>query len=409
MNILYISYDGLSDPLGQSQIIPYMKGVAAAGFQVTILSAEKKDQLNQQGLQIFRDLTENNINWFHIPYTYRPAVLSTLIDLLRMRRMVKKLHRQKNFDIVHCRSYLPATIGYRMKKHYGLKFIFDMRGFWADERVDGKIWKLQNPLYRFIYRYFKKYEKKFLQTADLILSLTEAGKREIITWPILKNRQFDVQVIPCCADAALFDPKKINSTRIKEKKEALGLDEKDFVMSYLGSIGTWYLLDEMLDFFQCLLNVKPDAKFLFITPEPPESIINKALKKKISSSKIIVVKAFREEVPLYLNLSDISIFFIRAVFSKIASSPTKQAEVMSMGIPMICNSGIGDTDKLIQQTRSGLIVDKFNIASYEKVIDQLDELLKVPKESIREGAIRYLSLESGIKKYLEVYKLVTRL
>ena len=41
--ILYISYDGMTDQLGQSQVIPYMQGLAKLGQKITILSAEKKD------------------------------------------------------------------------------------------------------------------------------------------------------------------------------------------------------------------------------------------------------------------------------------------------------------------------------------------------------------------------------
>ena len=31
-----------------------------------------------------------------------------------------------------------------MKMSYRTKFIFDMRGFWADERVEGDLWNLKN-------------------------------------------------------------------------------------------------------------------------------------------------------------------------------------------------------------------------------------------------------------------------
>ena len=51
-----------------------------------------------------------------------------------------------------------------------------MRGFWADERVDGKLWSLNNIFYKKIYRYFKKKEKEFLQFSDYTISLTKTGK-----------------------------------------------------------------------------------------------------------------------------------------------------------------------------------------------------------------------------------------
>ena len=31
---------------------------------------------------------------------------------------------------------LPSLIGYFLKKIIGINFVFDMRGFWADEKVE---------------------------------------------------------------------------------------------------------------------------------------------------------------------------------------------------------------------------------------------------------------------------------
>ena len=68
------------------------------------------------------------------------------------------------------------------------------------------------------------------------------------------------KVIPCCTDENLFQSKNIS-----DKREELGIKKDDFILSYVGSIGTWYMLDEMLDFFKVLNEKKPNAKFLFIT------------------------------------------------------------------------------------------------------------------------------------------------
>ena len=56
--------------------------------------------------------------------------------------------------MVHCRSYISAMVTNSMKKNLEYSFLFDMRGFWADERVDGKIWNLNNPIYKIVYQLF---------------------------------------------------------------------------------------------------------------------------------------------------------------------------------------------------------------------------------------------------------------
>jgi hypothetical protein len=42
--ILYISYDGMTDPLGESQVIPYLEGLSKLGHRIYILSFEKKNR-----------------------------------------------------------------------------------------------------------------------------------------------------------------------------------------------------------------------------------------------------------------------------------------------------------------------------------------------------------------------------
>ena len=54
-----------------------------------------------------------------------------------------------------------------------------MRGFYADERVDGKLWNKNKFPFNKIYNYFKKKETAFLQHADYTISLTENGKKKL--------------------------------------------------------------------------------------------------------------------------------------------------------------------------------------------------------------------------------------
>ena len=158
VNILYITYDGLTDPLGQSQVIPYLVGLSNKGYKITILSCEKKTNFLKKRDVIDSILSKNCISWVNIQYTKTPPIFSTLWDIYKLKQIAYKLFKTNNFNIVHCRSYIASIIGTWIKKKYGVKFIFDMRGFYADERVDGKIWNRKNPIFNWIYSYFKKKE-----------------------------------------------------------------------------------------------------------------------------------------------------------------------------------------------------------------------------------------------------------
>jgi glycosyltransferase involved in cell wall biosynthesis len=299
---------------------------------------------------------------------------------------------------------MASLIGLKIKQLYQTQFIFDMRGFWADERLDGNIWNKKNRIQNYLYHYFKKKELDFLLAADYTITLTENAKKEIKTWQALKNKVIPMQVIPCCADLDFFSTKNISLSKQKILQQELGVSSADFILSYLGSLGTWYLLDEMLDFFKCLLKTKPEAKFLFITSDDQEAIISKAQSKDIPANKLLIRAAIRNEVPLYLSLSQLSIYFIKPCYSKKASSPTKMAELMAMGIPVITNSGIGDSDELLADSNAGFLVNDFNTMEYMRIINQIYLLLEMDRNLIIDKAQQHFSLEKGIALYQSVYE-----
>jgi len=403
-NILYISYDGMTDNLGQSQVIPYLKGLSEKGYQFSILSFEKPENYKKNKHKISNMLMEAHINWIPLPYTSKPPVLSTIKDIWLLLKTAEQLHKKEQFNIVHCRSYISAFAGLKLKRKFGVRFVFDMRGFWADERVDGKIWSLKNPLFKLIYNFFKKKEQQFFNNCDYTISLTNEGKKEIHSWsPIVKN-PIPIKVIPCCADFEHFKISESQTAQTKCLKEKFRIKEDDFVLSYLGSVGTWYMLDEMLDFFKVLLQTLPKAKFLFITSETKSMLLNAARSKNIPSHHFIIDSSTREMVPAYIALSNLSIFFIKPLYSKKASSPTKMAEIMGMGIPIICNDGVGDVSSIIQETGAGISLTELTTEAYKNAVQQIAELLQTDKLKIRQEAIQRFSLIKGVESYDTVYK-----
>lgn len=393
----------MTDPLGQSQVIPYLIGLTKKGYLFSLISCEKKGNLTNEKKNIIKTLKENNIFWYPLTYTKSPPVLSTLWDILKIKIKAKALHKREHFQIIHCRSYIPSLIGLWMKKEYGVKFIFDMRGFWADERVDGDLWNQKKPVYKLIYGYFKKKEKEFLSEADYTITLTHAAKNTIRQGNFISSHALPIKVIPCCVNTDLFNPATIDHKLQIELRKEIGLQNSDFVLSYVGTLGTWYLLEEMLLFFKQLLSAKQNAKLLFITREKPDKILAVANKHVLPIHTIFIRKALHNEVPLYLSLSSVSIFFIKPVFSKIASFPVKLAEIVSMGIPVICNAGIGDIDKIVN-SNTGIIVTELTPAAYRDAISNFDSIINLSSESIRQNCIAMFSLELGVEQYHESYQ-----
>lgn len=401
--ILYITYDGLTDPLGQSQILPYIKGLEKYGYYFTILSFEKRERFNKEENNIRKLITGLNIDWAPVWFTANPPLLSKFYDAVQMRNKAVELHKKVQFDMVHCRSYIAADVGIFLKRKFGIKFFFDMRGFWADEKRDAGAWKPTNVLYRKIYNYYKKKEGEYLQNADYIISLTEAGEKEMKTW-VCFNPNVPLRVIPCCADMDLFSITD-KQQKLKNRK-LLCLDEQALILSYLGSIGTWYMLDEMLKLFQKIKTHYPNSKFLFVTHSSPKVILQKIALYNIEEKDVKIIEARRTEVPPFIKASDINVSFIQPVYSKISSSPTKLGEVLSMGIPVFTNSGVGDVEKIIGYTGAGYVFHSFNEKEYDDAIKAIPGLLNKDPLEIRRKAKSVYDLSEGIKRYAECYSSV---
>lgn len=391
----------MTDPLGQSQVIPYLLGLSSKGYAITILSCEKKSSFEKKEKMIADLLKKAGIKWTPLIYHKSPPVLSTVYDIYVLKKKAKEICENENIKLIHCRSYISAFVGLWLKKEKGIPYIFDMRGFYADERVDGQLWNLNNLLYKIIYNYFKKKEKEFLREAGAIVTLTYAAKNIIESWgEDLKTKH--IKVIPCSAD---FDFFKVPSTDTKkENRVKMGFDDRSLVVTYLGSLGTWYMLEEMLDFFKVLKEKISDAKFLILTPDRDASVYFLADKKGIDRRAIVVKFAERNDLVDCLSVSDLSMFFIKPAFSKLGSSPTKLGELLAMGIPVVCNEGIGDVDKIIAETKGGYVVKGFTQQEYERGVEEI-LLLKstLTPVQIRDNAKAYFDLATAVNAYSDIY------
>lgn len=404
-HVLFISYDGMTDPLGQSQVIPYLIGLTKNGYRFTILSCEKTERYALYKNEIEDLLRPFPVKWVAITYHKKPPVFSSVYDTLMLRLKAQKLHKKDKFDMVHTRSGTPALVGLWLKKKLQVKFLNDIRDFYAESRIDSGAWNKKNIIYRSVYRFFKQKEVETVKECDGIVCLTESAKAIIEKWPEYKN-EIPLEVIPCSVDINLFDPKNIRDEERLRFKTALKIQEEDFVFSYLGSIGSWYLTDELMRFFKIVGDSMPQAKFLFISPDSAETIESAAKKAGLAENRLMITKAKRNKVPVLLSLSKYAVFFIKPCYSKQASSPTKHGEIMAMGIPVITNAGVGDVADIVEKYNSGIVIENFPTEEFECITNKIAAGLSFDKALIRNAALEYYNLDNAVRKYSKIYKAI---
>ncbi len=399
--VIYISYDGMTDPLGQSQVLPYIIGLSKQGYTFHLISCEKPDRYAANKNIIEKICADNKIIWHPIMYTKNPPVLSTLKDIYSINKKVKAITATHNIKLIHCRSYISSLIGLGFKQKHHIPFVFDMRGFWADERVDGGLWNLDNPLFKKIYNFFKQKEKEFMQQSAAIISLTHIGKAEMLRW----NYSVDsnkINVIPCCADEQLFNAANYTLEKTNALKANLNIPDNHTVYLYLGSVGTWYLTNELMQFFKITLDKNANSTLLFVTADSKEEVVNYATINNVQNN-IVIAKATRQEVPLYIACCNYGLFFIKPSYSKKSSSPTKKAEILFMNKPIICNANVGDTATMVQENNWGFVAPELNEKSFSTLVEEI-QLNNFNNNNIREQALQIFSLRQGVQSYAAIYK-----
>jgi len=397
MRVLYLSQNGISDHIGQSQIAPYLFGLSELGHEFHVLSAEKKggERIVQQYASRF---AQTGIQWSKVCYRNVPPILGQLWTQYKMRRMATRLIKREHFDFVHCRGFPPALIGDFINRKYGVPFLFDFRDFYAD----GGLYK-ERGLRRAFYAYLKRREGALLHNANQVVCLTDVGKDILTKWYFPLNGGDRLTVIPCCADFQHFDGDGIPLRRKKEIRDRLRLSETAFILIYLGSLGTDYLLREMVALFRQLLQFKPDSVFLFISNNGRDLVEKEFDAQGVDKGSYRFVSSSREEVPAYLSLADLSVIFIRADVSKAGCSPTKLAELFACNIPVIANSGVGDLDRIIDMQKNGsVVVSDFRDETLQSAIEQVLVCKKKGGVDIRLNS-REFSLEVGVCQYDDTY------
>jgi len=385
-NVIYISPDGMLEPLGYSQVLKYLLEIST-DFEVILISFEKEADLSKTGLKegVYDLCQSNNIKWIWFKYDNWPKLSSSLFNIIKLFFVVFFLLCKKEISLIHIRSYFPGVIIPILKRMFNFQFIFDMRGLWADEKHDRLDWSKKSYKYRF----FKQLESYLLTQSVRIVSLTYGLKEFLIeSKKIPKNK---IEVIRTCADPKEFFPIKGN------KKDTLTL-------GYLGNIDTAYNFEEIVKFFKNFLEFHDNSILKILTKSNSDELFILLKKYEVPRSKVVLKYALREELNREINSFDLLIFCLKENYSVIASMPTKVGEALSCGKPVICNAFNKDISELIETNNIGYLYNfkgRYKDSIHKKIMSLVNS------ESVKSNCIKLAKKEfdvvSASQNYLEIY------
>ena len=402
---LYITYDGLLDPLGASQILPYLREIARHQGGAWVMSFEKPERLAQGEATLRTQLQADGIHWHPLRFTAGGGLLGKVKDLVQMYGWGLYLAWREQLGMVHARGHPAAQVGLFIRRWLGRPLIFDCRGLWVDERVDKGGWDLNRPFHRLQYRHFKRAEHRLFARADRVVVLTHKVVDEVVK--LGAQPPSKITVIPCCAD---FDHFTLGSDADRlTARERLGLPAQSLVLGYLGSVGRMYMLDRYFRLLALACEHHDQARALVITQD--EAALRQVMQAHLPvhwHDRVTVVSATRREVPSLLAAMDVLVSFITPTYARMGASPTKLAECFAAGVPAICNAGVGDVAEQMTDLGAGLVVDPHDDEALNEAARGLADVSQLGGARLRAAALDVLGLDVARQRYRSIYSSLNR-
>lgn len=401
MRSLYLCYFGLREPLVQTQVLPYLRRLAAQGSALHLLTFEGEAWSDDSRKAWRERLADEGIQWHRLPYHKRPSVPATLYDIAIGAARAAFLTRRHGIQLLHARSHVAAAMGLLAKQVTGARLLFDIRGFLPEEYVDAGLWRDGGLRFRGT----KAVERHLMAGADGFVVLTKRAQELLFPGCDGKDaRGRPVEVIPCCVDSARFEAAA--ALPRAELRASLGFSGRR-VLAYVGALGGWYLTEELVRFLAVAHRQDAATFSLVLTQSDPAQVREPLLQQGVPECDFLVRKVAPEEVPRYLHAADLAVSFIKPSYSKLASSPTKLAEYLASGLPVLCNAGIGDVDAVIEEDRVGVLMQEFTPDAFRRALAAADALRREPESSdrCRASARRRFDLQTvGGARYERLYR-----
>ena len=363
MDVVYVTHDSLSEGIGMSQIIPVLSGLSKAGFLVGVISCEKRNPPSQ----LTQMLSEQNILWKPIKFGRNGAIGG----VGRIVRIALNLPAAK---VYHCRGDISATAtSLRTRK----PFLWDVRGLWLDQKIiQSNIQKRHLVIF-----FAKQLEKRASSKASAVSTLTTA------VYPILRSRHPKMtsnhRVIPTCTDLNKF-------------KYSPSLPTENILL-LSGVFNNYYDLEVTKQFIQkCKESFNVEVVWCHgVEAERSELGVGETTVKVLSQS----------EMPNEIANSTFGLAICKENVgeSLFGVMPTKVAEFLATGRPVVVSRGIGDLDSMLSEFNAGIVL---NSERLDDSVTALEKLLQDPSTPLRcrELAEKYFSMELAVDKYSAVLK-----
>lgn len=383
--ILYLSCDGILQPLGFGQVARPVLGLAARGWSYDLVTLEPERPADRVEA-LSRRLADAGVHWTPLPYRTGGSPIGAAKNLAHPSGVVAKMCLERGVSLVHARSYQAAGIARAVKAVTRTPYLFDTRGFWIDERREQGRWFADDR----VYRTAKRVERALYRSAGGAVSLTQLGADDIASGSFGPWNGRPVAAIPTCVDHDEF------TMACRAERRSAFADK--LVVAWVGSINNWYHIDEGLELFRRVRRRRDDAHLLWLTGQ--RDVARERL-RAAGIDDATVVTAAHDEMPTWMGSIDWGLLLLVETYAKRASMPTKLAEFLASGVRPIhhgCNAEVGDW---VKKTGSGLSLDRLDSDALDAAAAKIAEVGRSEAGLVeaRQRSAKHFSLAAGVDRY----------
>lgn len=402
--ILYVTQDGLLEPLIHSQVVRVVEALASRGWPYRILSLEKQRDLDdEQRVRALRArLARAGVEWEAHPFDWSQSSRAAVSNLGALVRRTVALARAGAISGVHARAYVPAVAALSAWNATGLPWVFDARSFWIDERLEEGRW-FTTPLRLAVARGL---EHQLFCTASAVVSLTELQVKEVEA----RFKPLGPRTTACITTIADYDDfvRRPASALRRLPAELVERLASKRVVAIIGSINRSYLVEETFELVRKILARSAEAHLLVLSAQREE--YERRLKALgVPESRVTITRAEHDAMPEWLSLVHWCTLLLNPQSpAKRASMPTKLGELFAAKVQPVqfgCNE---EVSSWVRRSGSGLVLDGVSERDLEQAAEVVANGVRddAHLEEARRVTRAHFGLDAGVARYEQVLRFV---
>lgn len=397
--VLAVSFDGILQPLGYSQVARVGMALAASGVPYAIASLERASDLadTRRVARVRALLERSDVPWETGEFCEGGGAAAIGRNIARLTVAAAALARRTRAHLLHARAVPGGIVAQTLRRTLRVPFVFDARSYWVDEQVDAAR-RFRSPV---SYAIAKRLERDLFADAEAIVTLTELQAQDVRAGLLgARASRRPVIVIPTIAD---YDEFRLREAGVPRPDGLLRFAGNAPTIAIVGAMNRSYDEIATAKFARAALEVSGDLMLLVLSAQASEH--QRVLEDAgVSRSRTLITAVPHDEIAQWMAHIDWGILFLRETFAKRASMPTKLAEFFATGVRPIQHGCNPEVSQWVRTAGSGIVLPSLapedcGLAAHQMPTWTRD---RASVHAARERTREHFSLASAAQRYRDV-------